>query len=153
MQMQVKTIQQMYDWTILFHTQMAANFFSVRELLGEHNTQLVDYCTKYEKKLAEDLIGFKAITTINTLDTYCYEYFAENPELLNFTDLDRSTQLDEQAIQGYLSDQHQKVINAYEYLEGKTQTADGKEKLGQILQLEYQGLKQMVQSINRHIDM
>ncbi|WP_372761961.1 hypothetical protein [Pseudoalteromonas sp.] len=151
--MQVKTIQQMYDWTILFHTQMAANFYSVRELLGEHNMQLIDYCIQYEKKLTEDLMGFKVITEINTLDTYCYEYFAQNPELLNFTDLDRSTQLDEQAIQGYLSAQHQKVIDAYEYLAGKTQTADGKEKLGQILQLEQQGLRQMVQSINRHIDM
>ena len=78
--MQVKTIQEVFDWTVQFHTQMAANFFSVRELMGERNVALADYCVDYEKKLAEDLIGFKAISEINTLNTYCYEYFLENTE-------------------------------------------------------------------------
>lgn len=151
--MQVKTIQEVFDWTVQFHTQMAANFFSVRELLGEHNRQLVDYCVEYEKKLAEDLIGFKAIIQINTLDTYCYEYFSENSEIINFTDLNRSNQLDEQVIQEYVSQQHQKVLNAYSYLAEKAQSPEAQEKLGQILQLEEQGLRQMMQSINRHVDM
>lgn len=132
---------------------MAANFFSVRELLGEHNRQLVDYCVEYEKKLAEDLIGFKAIIQINTLDTYCYEYFSENSEIINFTDLNRSNQLDEQVIQEYVSQQHQKVLNTYSYLAEKAQSPEAQEKLGQILQLEEQGLRQMMQSINRHVDM
>ena len=151
--MQVKTIQEVYDWTVLFHTQMAANFFSLREDLAEHNQMLADYFVKYEKKLAEDLVGFKAITEINTLDTYCYEYFAENSELINFTDLNRDTRVDEQAMQGYISDQHQKVINLYQYLLSRAETPTGKEKLSQLLELEHQGLKQMMQSANRHMDM
>lgn len=151
--MQVKTIQEVFDWTVQFHTQMAANFFSVKDLLGEHNKQLIDYCVEYEKKLAEDLIGFKAITQINTLDTYCYEYFSEHSEIINFTDLDRSSQLDEQVIQEYLSKQHQKVLNAYSYLADKAQSPEAQEKLSELLQLEEQGLKQMIQSINRHADM
>jgi hypothetical protein len=69
--MQVKTIQEVYDWTVLFHTQMAANFFSLRDDLAEHNQMLADYFVKYEKKLAEDLVGFKAITEINIfINTY-----------------------------------------------------------------------------------
>ncbi|MBB1335147.1 MULTISPECIES: hypothetical protein [unclassified Pseudoalteromonas] len=151
--MQVKTIQEVYDWTVLFHTQMAANFFSLRDDLAEHNQMLADYFVKYEKKLAEDLVGFKAITEINTLDTYCYEYFAENSELINFTDLNRDTRVDEQAMQGYISDQHQKVINLYQYLLSRAETPTGKEKLSQLLELEHQGLKQMMQSTNRHMDM
>ncbi|MEI8604785.1 hypothetical protein P4S61_06770 [Pseudoalteromonas sp. B160] len=114
---------------------------------------LADYFVKYEKKLAEDLVGFKAITEINTLDTYCYEYFAENSELINFTDLNRDTRVDEQAMQGYISDQHQKVINLYQYLLSRAETPTGKEKLSQLLELEHQGLKQMMQSANRHMDM
>jgi cobalamin-dependent methionine synthase I len=151
--MQVKTIQEVYDWTVLFHTQTAANFFSLRDDLAEHNQMLADYFVKYEKKLAEDLVGFKAITEINTLDTYCYEYFAENSELINFTDLNRDTRVDEQAMQGYISDQHQKVINLYQYLLSRAETPTGKEKLSQLLELEHQGLKQMMQSANRHMDM
>lgn len=151
--MQVKTIQEVYDWTVLFHTQMAANFFSLKDDLAEHNRMLADYFVKYEKKLAEDLVGFKAITEINTLDTYCYEYFAENPELIKFTDLDRNTRVDEQVMQGYLSQQHKKVINLYEYLLSRAETPAGKEKLAQLLELEQQGLKQMIQSANRHMDM
>ncbi|KPH65191.1 hypothetical protein [Pseudoalteromonas porphyrae] len=151
--MQVKTIHEVYDWTVLFHTQMAANFFSLRDGLAEHNRMLADYFVEYEKKLAEDLVGFKAITEINTLDTYCYEYFVENPELINFTDLNRNTRVDEQVMQGYLSDQHQKVINLYEYLLSRAETPAGKEKLAQLLELEQQSLKQMIQSSNRHMDM
>lgn len=151
--MQVKTIQEVYDWTVLFHTQMAANFFSLKDDLAEHNRMLADYFVEYEKKLAEDLVGFKAITEINTLDTYCYEYFVENPELINFTDLNRNTRVDEQVMQGYLSDQHQKVINLYEYLLSRAETPAGKEKLAQLLELEQQSLKQMIQSSNRHMDM
>ncbi|MEH6395381.1 hypothetical protein [Pseudoalteromonas sp.] len=151
--MQVKTIQEVYDWTVLFHTQMAANFFSLRDGLAEHNRMLADYFVEYEKKLAEDMVGFKAITEINTLDTYCYEYFAENPELINFTDLDRDIRVDEQVMQGYLSEQHKKVINLYEYLLSRAETPAGKEKLSQLLELEQQGLKQMIQSANRHMDM
>jgi len=106
MHMQVKTIKEVYDWTVLFHTQMAANFYSVKDLLDEHNAMLVDYYLNYEKKLAEDLVGFKAITEINTLDT-----------------LERA------------------------------ETQSGQEKLQQILELEKQGIKQMMQSTNRHMDM
>ncbi|MBB1355136.1 hypothetical protein, partial [Pseudoalteromonas sp. SR45-5] len=148
--MQVKTIKEVYDWTVLFHTQMAANFHSVKDLLDEHNAMLVDYYLNYEKKLAEDLVGFKAITEINTLDTYCYEYFAKNPELITFEDISKDQQFDEKVIQAYLSEQHQKVIELYEYLLERAETQSGQEKLQQILELEKQGIKQMMQSTNRH---
>lgn len=153
MHMQVKTIKEVYDWTVLFHTQMAANFHSVKDLLDEHNAMLVDYYLNYEKKLAEDLVGFKAITEINTLDTYCYEYFAKNPELITFEDISKDQQFDEEVIQGYLARQHQKVIELYEYLLERAETQSGQEKLQQILELEKQGIKQMMQSTNRHMDM
>lgn len=153
MHMQVKTIKEVYDWTVLFHTQMAANFHSVKDLLDEHNAMLVDYYLNYEKKLAEDLVGFKAITEINTLDTYCYEYFAKNPELITFEDISKDQQFDEKVIQAYLSGQHQKVIELYEYLLERAETQSGQEKLQQILELEKQGIKQMMQSTNRHMDM
>ena len=153
MHMQVKTIKEVYDWTVLFHTQMAANFYSVKDLLDEHNAMLVDYYLNYEKKLAEDLVGFKAITEINTLDTYSYEYFAKNPELITFEDISKDQQFDEKVIQAYLSQQHQKVIELYEYLLERAETESGQEKLQQILELEKQGIKQMMQSTNRHMDM
>jgi len=153
MHMQVKTIKEVYDWTVLFHTQMAANFHSVKDLLDEHNAMLVDYYLNYEKKLAEDLVGFKEITEINTLDTYCYEYFAKNPELITFEDISKDQQFDEKVIQAYLSEQHQKVIELYEYLLERAETQSGQEKLQQILELEKQGIKQMMQSTNRHMDM
>lgn len=153
MHMQVKTIKEVYDWTVLFHTQMAANFHSVKDLLDEHNAMLVDYYLNYEKKLAEDLVGFKAITEINTLDTYCYEYFAKNPELITFEDISKDQQFDEKVIQAYLSEQHQKIIELYEYLLERAETQSGQEKLQQILELEKQGIKQMMQSTNRHMDM
>ena len=153
MHMQVKTIKEVYDWTVLFHTQMAANFHSVKDLLDEHNAMLVDYYLNYEKKLAEDLVGFKAITEINTLDTYSYEYFAKNPELITFDDISKDQQFDEKVIQAYLSEQHQKVIELYEYLLERAETQSGQEKLQQILELEKQGIKQMMQSTNRHMDM
>ena len=151
--MQVKTIQEVFDWTVQFHTQMAANFFSVRELMGERNVALADYCVDYEKKLAEDLIGFKAISEINTLNTYCYEYFLENKDIVQFTDLDRDQDLNAQAIQEYLSTQHQKVLDVYSYLSDKAQSPEAQEKLNQLHELEEKGLKQMMQSINRHADM
>lgn len=151
--MQVKTINEVYDWTVLFHTQMAANFYSIKDILNEHNTMLASYLVDYEKKLAEDLAAFKAITEINTLDTYCYEYFAENPDLITFTDLDHDTRPDEQEIQRYLTSQHKKVIDLYEYLVARAETEAGKEKLSQLLELEQQSLKQMMQSANRHMDM
>ena len=153
MHMQVKTIKEVYDWTVLFHTQMAANFYSVKDLLDEHNAMLVDYYLNYEKKLAEDLVGFKAITEINTLDTYSYEYFAKNPELITFDDISKDQQFDEKVIQAYLSEQHQKVIELYEYLLERAETQSGQEKLQQILELEKQGIKQMMQSTNRHMEM
>ena len=153
MHMQVKTIKEVYDWTVLFHTQMAANFHSVKPILDERNAMLVDYYLNYEKKLAEDLVGFKAITEINTLDTYCYEYFAKNPELITFEDISKDQQFDEKVIQAYLSEQHQKVIELYEYLLERAETQSGQEKLQQILELEKQGIKQMMQSTNRHMDM
>ena len=151
--MQVKTIKEVYDWTVLFHTQMAANFYSVKPILDERNAMLVDYYLNYEKKLAEDLVGFKAITEINTLDTFCYEYFASNPELITFNDISKDKQLDEKAIQNYLSGQHQKVIALYGYLLERAETEHAQEKLAQLLELEKQGLKQMMQSTNRHMDM
>ncbi len=153
MHMQVKTIKEVYDWTVLFHTQMAANFHSVKPILDERNAMLVDYYLNYEKKLAEDLVGFKAITEINTLDTFCYEYFASNPELITFNDISKDKQLDEKTIQNYLSSQHQKVIALYDYLLERAETQNAQEKLAQLLELEKQGLKQMMQSTNRHMDM
>ena len=153
MHMQVKTIKEVYDWTVLFHTQMAANFYSVKPILDERNAMLVDYYLNYEKKLAEDLVGFKAITEINTLDTFCYEYFASNPELITFNYISKDKQLDEKAIQNYLSGQHQKVIALYGYLLERSETEHAQEKLAQLLELEKQGLKQMMQSTNRHMDM
>ncbi|MBQ4834268.1 hypothetical protein J8L70_13525 [Pseudoalteromonas sp. MMG010] len=151
--MQVKTIKEVYDWTVLFHTQMAANFYSLKDVLDEYNTMLVDYYLSYEKKLAEDLVGFKAITEINTLDTFSYEYFEDNPELITFNDISKEQQFDEQVIQNYVSQEHQKVIALYEYLYERAKIDDAIEKLNQILELERQGLKQMMQSSNRHRDM
>ena len=151
--MQVKKIQDVYDWTVLFHTQMAANFHSIKDLLDEHNAMLVEYYLNYEKKLAKDLVGFKAITEINTLDTYCYEYFTKNPELITFDDSSKDQQFDEHVIQEYLSNQHEKVIELYSYLFERSDTPNAQDKLQQILELEKQGIKQMIQSSNRHMDM
>jgi len=151
--MQVKKIQDVYDWTVLFHTQMAANFHSIKDLLDEHNAMLVEYYLNYEKKLAKDLVGFKAITEINTLDTYCYEYFTKNPELITFDDISKDQQFDEHVIQEYLSNQHEKVIELYSYLFERSDTPNAQDKLQQILELEKQGIKQMIQSSNRHMDM
>ena len=71
--MQVKTIKEVYDWTVLFHTQMAANFHSVKDLLDEHNAMLVDYYLNYEKKLAEDLVGFKTSNLMRKLFKLIYQ--------------------------------------------------------------------------------
>ena len=81
------------------------------------------------------------------------EYFAENPELITFKDISTDQQIDEKAIQVYLTSQHQKVIDLYEYLVSRAETPGTIEKLERLLELEQQGLKQMMQSSNRHMDM
>ncbi|MEH6818080.1 MAG: hypothetical protein V7683_16260, partial [Pseudoalteromonas distincta] len=74
-------------------------------------------------------------------------------ELITFEDISKDQQFDEKVIQAYLSEQHQKVIELYEYLLERAETQSGQEKLQQILELEKQGIKQMMQSTNRHMDM
>jgi hypothetical protein len=45
------------------------------------------------------------------------------------------------------------VIALYDYLLERAETQNAQEKLAQLLELEKQGLKQMMQSTNRHMDM
>ena len=44
----------------------------------------------------------------------------------------------------YLTSQHQKVIDLYEYLVSRAETSETIEKLERLLELEQQGLKQMM---------
>ena len=73
--------------------------------------------------------------------------------MITFDDISTDQKIDEKAIQVYLTTQHQKVIDLYEYLVSRAETAATIEKLERLLELEHQGLKQMMQSSNRHMDM
>tara|TARA_B100000700_G_scaffold45247_1_gene47294 strand:+ start:1913 stop:2410 length:498 start_codon:yes stop_codon:yes gene_type:complete len=147
--MQVKKINHVLDWTVEFHNRLAANFEQLGLSSDKRCAMLLDYLSGYEGKLAADVASFKILTSSNALNTWCYEYFAENPELIDFESLSADMAHDEQQVQNYLAKKHQQVIDLYQYLTERAEIEDCKDVLSQILLTEQNALQQMMQSANR----
>jgi len=151
---QVETLRDVLVWTREFHKNLSA---CLQHCFGKsENTRsqmLLEYLTKHEQEMSQTVDGFVKTAETRALNTWCYDYMDKHPILHSEQCHAPFQDLEPDEIMRVITDQHEQVIELYRYLYGRADIEETRELMEELKSLEEQGIKQMVQSVNRMRDM
>lgn len=135
--MQIETFKDVLDWTREFHRYLASCLaHCADDNESERAAHLLEYLADHERKLVEAIDGFAGQASTSTLNTWCYQYLDKRP-VVRHDGCDKPfAEMNAEEISSEILHQHGQVIDLYDYLLSRAETASTKELLAQLLALE-----------------
>ena len=153
----VETLKDFIEWTQKIHQNSAACMKAcANENEDERAKILLKYVSKNEKELATILDRFTQTADKKALNTWTYEFFNKSTiskSNKNNNCIELFEDLEASQVIGKVITQHNEIITFYRDLYTEAEVASTKELLEQLISLEENHIKQMVQSTNRMNDM
>lgn len=152
--MKVETLKDFLQWTQKFHQNNARCLKDCAdENEDERAKMLLKYVSKNEKELATILARVAETADNKTLNTWVYEFFNKSNIIKNDDCRELFEGLQAMQVIDKVISQHNEIITLYCDLSSETTLASSKTFLQELISLEKNHIKQMVQSTNRMSDM
>ena len=152
--MKVETLKDFLEWTQKFHQNIA---ICMKECANknedERDSMLLKYISKNEKELAHIIGRFTHTADKKALNTWTYEFFNKSTIIKHDDCIELFEGLEALQVIDKVITQHNEIITLYRDLYSEAVVASTKELLEQLVSLEENHIKQMVQSTNRMSDM
>ena len=151
--MQIETLKDVLDWTCQFHRYLASclNHCADDNESGRA-AHLLEYLADHERKLAVAIDGLERQASTGTLNTWCYQYLDRRPIVRHDGCNKPFAEMNTEEISSEILHQHRQVIDLYDYLLSRAETASTKELLAQLLMLGKHEAIRMRQSPDRRED-
>jgi hypothetical protein len=152
--MQVETIRDVLNWTVLFHKNLKDSLKnSAKQNKDERARMILNYLSDHEESLEHIVQGFENAADENALDTWCYDYI-EKHSIIEHIDTDSLfEELDMPQIMEKIVNHHEQVIELYIHIYSRVDIDSAKNLLDTIRDIEENEIKRIVQSANRFSDM
>ncbi|MBT2774338.1 hypothetical protein J7J47_19095 [Halomonas sp. ISL-60] len=149
--MSVETIQQVLEMTQLLHTNLAHGLEKASHSAPEEKVRmLLDYLSLHEKELSRVLELSKQDAQAAAIHTWCVEYFDKHFFALN--NIDYANMSFAEIMQSIVST-HSKIIELYRFLAMRTEAAEAKELVSNLLTLEQHEIMRMVRDAEKFEDL
>jgi len=148
--MQVETLEDVLHWTGQFHKQLSVCLDHCADRnLQERASLLLDFLSRHEARLSELLEAFARASEAKVLHTWCYEYLDKKP-IAQHRHCDAPfSELDTRQIIEVILEQHEQVIDLYQYLLSRAVTPEVRELLSALVELEEGAVMSMTDGANR----
>lgn len=135
--MDIKTFEELIDWSRELHQQLSRCMkASAKFHTDDKAAALLDYLADHEKALEQMVSRFEQETSHAALKTHVYDYLSNGPVTSHRTCTVPYTDLDYDAICREVFDYHTQLINLYNSLIGKAETATARELMTSLLDME-----------------
>ncbi|XOZ34362.1 ATPase [Halomonadaceae bacterium KBTZ08] len=151
--MEIKTFEDLIDWTRNLHGHLAR---CLAESAPEHEEtrarSLLDYLATHEAELEKIVEGFESNGDRKALQTYVYDLLGNHPIQTHRTCDRPYTKLDFDGISREIFDFHDQVISLYQYLEEKAEIPETRELVNNLLNLERHEAMRIAREVGRMQD-
>ncbi|PIE40664.1 MAG: ATPase [Gammaproteobacteria bacterium] len=152
--MKIKTLRDVLSWTQSFHQELSNTFKELGDTSDSTRLQLLlEYLAEQEQSLANVMDEFEETTSENALNTWCYDFLANNPIQMIDTSEKPLSQWNTTEIINAVEKQHNQVISLYRHLLGHVETPSATDLVKKLLNLEEHEAMKMTQSANRLEDL
>ena len=152
--MKVETLKDFLEWTQKFHQNSAICMKACADKNeDERASMLLNYVSKNEKELATIIGRFTHTADEKALNTWTYEFFDKSTIIKKHDCIELFDGLEAKQVIDKVITQHNEIITLYRDLSSEAVVTSTKELLEQLVSLEENHIKQMVQSANRMSDM
>ncbi|GAA6132986.1 hypothetical protein [Halopseudomonas sabulinigri] len=153
--MKAETYRELIEWTQHMHGQLA-KCMEAGAVSGETTERmrwLLQYLADHERCMQQMVARFEQQADINVLDSWVYDHFTDNPRTRTL-DLEVSfAGLDYDAICTRVFDLHNDALDLYRYLEGRAETAGGRELMQDLLAMEQHETLRLAEQAQRAQEM
>lgn len=148
--MEITTFEDLIEWSRELHHHLGRCMKLGAEKHRDEMAQaLLEYLAKHEKKL-EDMIGaFERQADAKALKIHVYDYLAEGPLKKHRTCTVPYEKLDYDGICREVFDYHDQLMDFYNRMSGKAETADAYELMKDLLEMERNESMQLAQQISQ----
>lgn len=152
--MKSEILKDFLEWTKKFHQKTAVCLKdSASNNEDERSKMLLKYVSKNEKELSSIMASFIHSADEKALNTWIQEFFDKSTINKNDSCSELFDGLDALQIINKVISQHNEIISFYRDLHSEAAVNSTKELLEQLIEMEENHIKQMVQSTNRMSDM
>lgn len=135
--MQAETLRDVMDWTRALHGSLAEGLErSAGNSKRERVKMLLDYLSEHERRLQRIVELSEEDASVKALNTWCYDYFENAPVSLRRIELEDLSDREPDEIIATVIDMHEMVIDLYQYLKGRAETATSRELVEGLLDME-----------------
>lgn len=136
--MKAETYRELIEWTQHLHGQLAScmEAGAAAADTSERMRWLLQYLADHERCMQQMVVRFEQQADIKVLDSWVYDHFTEN-ERTRALDAGQSfAGMDYDAVCAQVFDLHNDALDLYRYLEGRAETAAGRELMQELLAME-----------------
>ena len=152
--MPAHTLNDVLSRTRAFHCELSENMNK-----GANNTEstraqlLLDYLQGHEERLARTLKTFQETADRKQLDTWFYEFTQKHNVIQTGEHHKPFSEMTSTEIMDEVMNEHEQVIQLYQYLYGRAGTSPAHELLRELIDLEQHEAMRLSQAGNRAEDM
>tara|TARA_R110000751_G_scaffold57694_3_gene122325 strand:- start:725 stop:1186 length:462 start_codon:yes stop_codon:yes gene_type:complete len=136
--MKAETYRELIEWTQHLHGELANRLQagSVDVETSERMRWLLQYLADHERCMQQMVVRFEQQADVNVLDSWVYDHFTDNPRTRSLFAGQSFAGMSYEEICAVVFDLHNDALDLYRYLEGRAETAGGRELMQDLLAME-----------------
>ncbi|GGX48557.1 ATPase [Saccharospirillum salsuginis] len=151
--MEIRTFEELIDWTRMLHANLAACLSHCSTSQEERARLLMDYLSEHEAKLEKVIGDYERQAPAQALRTYVYDYLKHSP-LKPHEDCDKSfADLDYHSIIKLVIDYHDQIMALYQALLARVEIPETRDLVQSLLELEEHESMRLVRQTGRMDDL
>tara|TARA_B100000678_G_scaffold170429_1_gene142151 strand:- start:73 stop:534 length:462 start_codon:yes stop_codon:yes gene_type:complete len=153
--MKAETYRDLIEWTQQLHGQLASRLEAgaADSQTGERMSALLRYLAEHERRMQQMVLRFEQQADIKVLDSWVYDHFTDNPRMRTLNAGQSFAGLDHDALCALVFDLHNDALDLYRYLQGRAETAGGRELMQDLLAMEKHETLRLAEQAQRAQDL
>ncbi|GMQ52666.1 ATPase [Halopseudomonas aestusnigri] len=153
--MKAETYRDLIEWTQQLHGHLASSLEAgaADSGTGERMRALLQYLAEHERRMQQMVQRFEQQAEIKVLDSWVYDYFTDNPRARSLNTTPSFAGLDYDALCTMVFDLHNDALDLYRYLQGRAETAGGRELMQDLLAMEEHETLRLAEQVQRGQDL
>ena len=153
--MKAETYRELIEWTQHLHGQLAKclEAGALATDTAERMRWLLQYLADHERCMQQMVVRFEEKADINVLDSWVYDYFTDNERTRALATETSFAGMSYEAVCAEVFNLHNDALDLYRYLQGRAETADGRELMQDLLAMEQHETLRLAEQAQRAQEM
>jgi len=145
--MQIETLKDVLHWARKCHVKLKDCLQNCGDTAEDERVRLLlHYLADHEEKLAKALVAFEEQANLSALNTWCIEYIAKQPALLDEVCAAPLAGFSTTKIMQSIVQQHENILTLYRHLESRLPRGHAQQLMSDLAEMEHHESMQIVKN-------